>query len=176
MCEDKSNSKEMLHKEAFDENKNNYNTPRAKIEEEEYLKEKISYWWRYLMIFFVILMGVLFLVNVDRETVEIHKEYKLLVMNKSNPWLCCRKRSLVRDLECLTDVGVVKRGHASSKGNSTVYYAIEFRYGVFDENTKNDAARREEIMEFSDQREAKKKYVEVMTFIERNMDLSNIRV
>jgi hypothetical protein len=38
------------------------------------------------------------------------------------------------------------------------------------------AARREEIMEFSDMREAKKKYVEVMTFIDRSYDIANVQV
>lgn len=127
------------------------------------------------MIFCMILLGVLFLINVDRETVEIHKDYKLLVLNKINPWLCCKKRSVVRDLEFLTEVGVVKRGHESSH-NSSTYYAIEFRYGLFDQENKHQSARREEIMEFNDLRSAKLKYVEIMTFIERNMDLANIKV
>jgi hypothetical protein len=59
-------------------------------------------------------VGVLFLVSVDRETVEIHKEHKLLVLGKMNPWLCCRKKTVVRDLELLTDMGLVKRGHEST--------------------------------------------------------------
>jgi hypothetical protein len=41
---------------------------------------------------------------------------------------------------------------------------------------KRMAARREEIMEFTDLRTAKLKYVEVMTFIDRNPDLANVRV
>ena len=60
---------------------------------------------------FMMMVGILFLVNVDRETVEIHKEYKLLVLGKMNPWLCCRKKTVVRDLELLTDIGLVRRGH-----------------------------------------------------------------
>lgn len=123
----------------------------------------------------MVILGFLFLINVDRETVEIHKEYKLLVLNKMNPWLCCRKVSKVRNLELLTDVGILKRGHESNQ-NSTVYYAIEFRYGTFDENNKHESARREEIMEFTDMREAKKKFVEVMTFIGKPFDLASIRV
>ena len=79
------------------------------------------------MIAFMFFLGVLFLVSVDRETVEIHKDYKLLVMHKTNPWLCCRRRTVVRDLELLIDVAIVKKGH-EAYANSTLYYVIEFRY------------------------------------------------
>jgi hypothetical protein len=41
---------------------------------------------------------------------------------------------------------------------------------------KNVAARREEVMEFTDMRTAKCKYVEVMTFLERVVDLANVRI
>ena len=44
------------------------------------------------MISFMMMIGIVFLVNADRESVEIHKEYKLLVVNNVNPWLCCRKK------------------------------------------------------------------------------------
>jgi hypothetical protein len=59
----------------------------------------------------MLVLGVLFLIMVDRETVEIHKDYKLMVLTKFNPWFCCRKKTHVRDLEKLVDIAVVKRGH-----------------------------------------------------------------
>lgn len=155
---------EQLHKEMYE-----HGEPSVEITPDE----PVVYWWRYLMIFFMVFIGTLFLINVDSETVEIHKEHKLLILGKMNPWLCCRRKTTVRDLELLTDVGLVKRGHDATQ-NNTIYYAIEFRYGEMSE--KRMAARREEIMEFTDLRTAKLKYVEVMTFIDRNPDLANVRV
>jgi hypothetical protein len=114
-------------------------------------------------------MGISFLIFVDRETVEIHREYSLLVLGKMNPWLCCRKKSKIRDLEKLVDIQIVKRGHQSYQ-NSTVYYALEF---IYDETAY---CKREEIMEFNDMKEAKKKYVEITTFISKEVDLANIGV
>ena len=74
-------------------------------------------------------------------------------------------------MELLTDVALVKRGHDANHQN-TIYYAIEFRYGEMSE--RRMAARREEVMEFSDMRDAKKKYVEVMTFIDRKFEIADI--
>ena len=73
----------------------------------------------------------------------------------------------------MTDIGIVKRGHEASQNDST-YYSIEFRYGG--KPDKMIPARREEVMEYSNARDAKLKYVEVMSFLEKELDLANILV
>ena len=91
--------KSSLYKEQYEASKNNGTIPQMTVSE-----VKVTYWWRYLLIMLMMIMGTSFLVFVDRETVEIHKEYSLLVLGKMNPWLCCRKKSMIRDLEKLVDI------------------------------------------------------------------------
>jgi hypothetical protein len=42
--------------------------------------EPITYWWRYLVILLMWIMGLIFLMSVDYSTVEIHREHKIMIL------------------------------------------------------------------------------------------------
>jgi hypothetical protein len=132
------------------------------------------------MTFMMGFVGVLFLITVDKESVEIQKNKKILVKHYTNPWLCCKRKTNVRNLELLADINIVKKGH-ETYSTSTIYYTVEFRYNeqnvpLNQLTSSTGPARREEIIESNDLREIKRKYVEIMTFMSKEFDIGSIRV
>ena len=124
----------------------------------EVLEVAVSYWWRYAIIAVMALLGMLFIGCVDREIISIHHDRMVI---QRNNWLLCRRRTFVHDLSHLGDVVILKRGH-ESYSNSTVHYVLEFRY--MDEVR---GITRMSILEMNELKEAKKRYVEIMSYLGR---------
>lgn len=76
---------------------------------------------------FTLSLGCLFLISTDRLKIELHKEHRLLVMEKFNPFLCCRKLTIVKDLDKLEKINIIKEGHQAYQ-SSTIFYALEFEF------------------------------------------------
>ena len=81
---------------------------------------------------------------------EIHKTYQILLIEKMNPFLLCRKITIIKDLELLNDVRIAKKGHKQAE-----YYTIQFLF-------KDDKV---DTLEYNDLRETKLKFTEITTFL-----------
>ncbi|KAM3145585.1 hypothetical protein pb186bvf_002359 [Paramecium bursaria] len=111
----------------------------------------LSMWWRYLIVFFIAGLGCLFIIQTERVSIEIHKSHKILIINRMQPFLFLKNDTIVKDLEQLEIIRVVKKGHQAYQ-NSTIYFTIEF---IFKDS-------KESVLEFNYLRQAKLKYAEIM--------------
>lgn len=64
--------------------------------------EIFDYYWNDNVFYFLNLhfsLGIVFLTTVDRMKYEIHKTHQILLIERMNPFLFCRKITIIKDLE-----------------------------------------------------------------------------
>ncbi|CAD8146689.1 unnamed protein product [Paramecium octaurelia] len=127
----------------------------------KYDKGDLTLWWRFLIILGMTILGIVFLTSVDRMKYEVHKTHQILLIERMNPFLFCRKITIIKDLEQLEDIRITKKGHKSVE-----YYTIQF---VF-KDSKVDT------LEYNELRETKLKFTEITTFLEQQKDLGKIKI
>ncbi len=121
-------------------------------------EQLISVTWKYIVTFMIQFVGFQFIWQANIETIEINNKLKLIIQQRSN--IFCSREADTRDLYKLDTIKIVKRGFETFSSNYLHYILLFTFYGEKDL----------EILESNSLLAAKKKYVEVMTYLNKTIN------